>query len=78
MSTAAEEDQDLQNIRTEALIMAQDKEVRNMIIQERYNRMDWTTYGNQKKREGKVEGGIDMLEKQIKKKWHEICLLTRS
>ena len=38
--------------------------MQNLIIQDRYYRMDWMTYGNQQRR----EGGVDMLVKQIKKK----------
>ena len=53
---AAEADQELQNIRAEIHGMAQDKEVQNMIIQERYDRMDWLTYGNEQRREGAAIG----------------------
>ena len=32
--------------------MVQDKEVRNMLMQEKYDRMDWYSYGDEKKEEG--------------------------
>ena len=49
---ASEEDETLVSIRKEAFYMAQDKEVQNMLIQERYDRMDWLTYGKEKRDEG--------------------------
>lgn len=52
VSKAAEENEELQSIRSEALVMAQDREVQNIIIQERYDRMDWLTYGNQREAAG--------------------------
>lgn len=62
VSKAAEQDPDLQSIRSEAMAMAQDREVQNMIIQDRYNRMDWVTYGNQREE----AGGIRMLVNLVK------------
>ena len=58
VSTAAEKNTKLLDIRAEALAMAQDKEVQNMLIQEKYDRMDWVTYGNEQKREGLFAGKI--------------------
>ena len=52
VSAEAEQNEELQKMRTEAFEMAQEKEVQNMLIQERYDRMDWVTYGNEKKDEG--------------------------
>lgn len=52
------EDEELVKIRYEAHGMAQDKEVQNMLIQERYDRMDWVTYGNEQKKEGEIRGAI--------------------
>ena len=52
VSAEAERDDELKRIRTEALTMAQDKEVQNMLIQEKYDRMDWLTYGKEQKNEG--------------------------
>ena len=40
----------------EAQQMAQDREVQNMIIQERYDRMDWLTYGAEQKALGETIG----------------------
>ena len=56
VTEAAEADQELQNIRAEIHGMAQDKEVQNMIIQERYDRMDWLTYGDEQRQEGEKIG----------------------
>ena len=54
----AERDEELRRIRTEALNMAQDREVQDMLIQERYDRMDWLTYGNEREARGEVKGEI--------------------
>ncbi len=43
--------------------MAQDKEVQNMLIQEKYDRMDWVTYGNEQMREGLSKGLSQGLSK---------------
>lgn len=59
VSREAEKDAQLRSIRTEAAGMAQEKEVQNMLIQEKYDRMDWVTYGNEQRREGKIEGKIE-------------------
>ena len=34
------------------MLMAQDKGVQEMLIQEKYDRMDWVTYGDEQRREG--------------------------
>ena len=52
----AKDDRILQDIRLEAQQMAQDREVQNMIIQERYDRMDWLTYGAEQKALGEARG----------------------
>lgn len=59
VSAEAEQDDELKRMKIEALNMAQDKEVQNMLIQERYDRMDWLTYGNEQRREGRAEGRIE-------------------
>ena len=43
--------------------MEQDKEVQNVIIQERYDRMDWLSYGNQREKKGE-ERGISIGEER--------------
>lgn len=52
---AAERDDILMKIREETFKMAQDKEVQRMLIQEKFDRMDIVSYGNDKKREGARE-----------------------
>ena len=52
----AKDERILQDIRMEAQQMAQDREVQNMIIQERYDRMDWLTYGAEQKALGETIG----------------------
>ncbi len=56
VSEEAEKNVKLLDIRAEALAMAQDKEVQNMLIQEKFDRMDWVTYGNEQMREGLSQG----------------------
>lgn len=56
VSAEAERDDELKRIRTEALDMAQDKEVQNMLIQEKYDRMDWLTYGKEREERGEKKG----------------------
>ena len=58
VSDAIATDEELKQIRTEVFNMAQDKEVQNMLLQEKFERMDWVSYGNEKEREGKIEGEI--------------------
>lgn len=53
---AIAEDTMLMDIKDEAIKMVQDREVQEMLIQERLNLMDWTTFGNEQRREGKAEG----------------------
>ena len=36
--------------------MAQNKEVRNMLLQEKFDRMDWISYGMDKQEEGEAKG----------------------
>lgn len=42
--------------------MGQDKDVQNMLIQERYDRMDWLTYGKEQRDEGVSFGARQQLE----------------
>ena len=51
-----ENDEILKNIRSEMYIMTQEKEVQHMLLQEKYEKMDWASYGAQERREGKLEG----------------------
>ena len=53
---AIECDNILKEMRKELYNMAQDKEVQNMLLQEKYERMDWVSYGNEKMREGEARG----------------------
>ncbi len=67
VSAAASLDADLLQIRREARNMVQNKEVQNMLIQERYERMDWLSYGEQNKAEGIAKGraeGIVLRDRQ--------------
>ena len=52
VTAEAAQDEELQKMRTEAQNMAQDKEVQNMLIQERLEHMDWLTHENNARREG--------------------------
>lgn len=56
VAAEAERNEELKSMRDEALNMVQNKEVQNMLIQEKYDRMDWLTYGNEQRREGIAEG----------------------
>ena len=56
VKTAAEKDEDLVKIIQEASDMALDKEVQNMLLQEKYVRMDWATHRHQARDEGRNEG----------------------
>lgn len=55
LSTAAEDDT-LAGIQVEIRNMAQDKEVQAMLIQEKFDLMDWASYGEERRSEGKAEG----------------------
>ena len=59
----ADSDDMFRDIRKEAYDMAQDKDVQMMLLQERFNRMDWESYGNtlEKKGEGKLATLMDKL-----------------
>ena len=52
----AEKDEILKKIRSEIHAMTQEKEVQNMLLQEKYDKMDRLSYGAQREREGKREG----------------------
>ena len=52
VSEAAKKDDMLRKIREEAFNMAQDKEVQSMLIEERYDRMNILSYGNDRERKG--------------------------
>lgn len=49
---AAKNDETMRRMQKEMSDMVQDKEVRNMLMQEKYDRMDWYSYGDEKKEEG--------------------------
>ena len=71
VSAEAEQNEELQKMRTEAFEMAQEKEVQNMLIQERYDRMDWVTYGNEQRKEGEKNGDRQRLERDAKGMYEE-------
>ena len=54
-STAAE-DETLSAIQDEIRNMSQDKEVQAMLIQEQFDLMDWTSYGEEREEKGRAEG----------------------
>ena len=58
VKTAAKADETLTSIQKEMSDMAQNREVRNMLLQEKFDRMDWISYGNEKKEEG-LEKGLE-------------------
>ena len=60
---AAKIDETLTRIQKEMSDMVQSKEVRNMLLQEKYDRMDWASYGYDMKEEGWKEGQKDGWEK---------------
>ena len=62
VAEAVKTDEELLKIRAEVHSMAQDKEVQNMIIQERYDRMDVLTYGSERE----AAGGVRMLVNLVK------------
>ncbi len=49
---AAKNDETMRRMQKEMSDMVQDKEVRNMIMQEKFDRMDWITYGSDQREEG--------------------------
>ena len=65
VKTAAEKDEDLVKIIQEASDMALDKEVQNMLLQEKYVRMDWATQRHQAWDEGRDEGRDEGLDEGI-------------
>ena len=65
VSEAVEKDDELKKIRAEALNMAQDKEVQNMLIKEKYDRMDILTYGNDQRREGAIKEAIMLYREEM-------------
>ena len=65
VSEAVEKDDELKKIRAEALNMAQDKEVQNMMIKEKYDRMDILTYGNDQRREGAIKEAIMLYREEM-------------
>ncbi len=62
-----ERNERLLDIRTEALMMGQDKEVLNMLIQEKYDRMDWVTYGNERESKGIDKTRLESIKTVMKK-----------
>ena len=67
----AENNEDLVKIRAEAMLMAQDKGVQEMLIQEKYDRMDWVTYGDERRREGEIKGTRQQMEKDARGMYEE-------
>ena len=63
VKTAAKADETLTSIQKEMSDMAQNREVRNMLLQEKFDRMDWISYGNEKKEKGLEKGLKKGLEK---------------
>ena len=55
-------DRELAAIRKEAHDMVQEKEVQNMVILDRYERMDWVTYGNEQKRKGAEDNLVENIK----------------
>ena len=49
---AAKSNETMRRMQNEMSDMVQDKEVRNMLMQEKYDRMDWYSFGDEKKEEG--------------------------
>ena len=66
VAEAVKTDEELLKIRAEVHSMAQDKEVQNMIIQERYDRMDVLTYGSEREAAGEERGKINTLLRLLK------------
>ena len=58
------DDETLTRIRTEIRSMAQDKEVKNMLTQEMFERMDWASYGEEREEEG-MEKGMEKGENKL-------------
>lgn len=56
VAAAAAKDETLSQIRTEIYNMAQKKEVQGMLIREKYERMNWESYGNDREAEGEERG----------------------
>ena len=45
----------------EAFLMGQDKEVQRMLIKEKYDQMDWLSYGHEQREEEKKETAKRMI-----------------
>ncbi len=52
---AVKNDETLSKIQKEMVDMTQNKEVCNMLLQEKFDRMDWLSYGNEKEEKGRKE-----------------------
>ena len=57
--------QDLRSIFTGETLPPLYKEVQNMIIQERYDRMDWLTYGSERETAGEIKGAIKLYSEEM-------------
>ena len=49
-------------MRIEAYNMAQNKEVQEMLLQEKYDRMDWVSYGNEREKKGIDETRVESIK----------------
>ena len=58
-ASAAVDDETLARIRIEINNMAQDKEVQNMLMQEKFERMDWESYGEEREEQGRAEERVN-------------------
>ena len=70
VAAEAEKSNELKKIRAEAMNMAQDKEVQNMLIQEKLERMDFLSYGDEREEKGEKKGekrGEDKFARLVSK-----------
>lgn len=49
-----------------------DKEVQSMLIQEKFERMDWLTYRNESERRGEIKGAIKLYHDEMNLKPEDI------
>jgi len=64
---SSENDEILEKIRNEMYTMTQEKGVQHMLLQEKYNKMDWASYGAQREREGER----NQLERVVRRMYAE-------
>ena len=58
-------DEELEKMRQEAFLMGQDKEVQNMLLAEKYEKMDWVTYGNEREEKGETKRARETAKRMI-------------